>query len=802
MSQIPKEVHTVLCKFRRWIRRYILLEGVALVVAVACLMFWATLLLDVVYFRVSNLELPTTFRLIVLMAMVGILVGLMMSWVLLRLLRRFRLNDLALVLERRFPQLRDQLITTVEMQHEPATPLKSRMLEQTGREAANKVAQLPLEETFDRTPLKRLLVTATVLLSTLAVLGVANASSMERWVNAYLLAKDDYWDPYRRHALSVKVVAQPGERLKEFDDDRVYQHPRGADLQLLVHSVSNVEAPETVSVQYRAFTGRSAERGRAWMNRFGEEQFRHTFSRVVDDHHLWIRGGDFVNRRPFRVQVVDPPQVDALSIEPDYPSYTGMDGLEDQLLEVVGTQISLPMETQFVLHAQCNKQLRGVQLRSNRLEVSFGFESSGATQRPTELILRDAESRIVKTVLINAPAEALFTRDETGFRLPLRITSQAEEQWAQLEVPAELPIPILPDMAFKLFLEDIDDIYSPEPSTLMINGIVDQAPVVDTRRTGIGSIVTRNARIPVEGKITDDYGVLGAWFGFHIDESEDEQIVPFSRSPTGQKEWVLDDQNGDRVDRPVERFHLRPLKLQEGQTLTLAVHAIDGDVHNGPHVAHGERFAFRVVSDDELMARLFERERNLRLRFEQNRAEMGELRKLLAEQAGELTQQADARTKADRDRLSSFVERSLHQLRKNHTESRSIEVSFRDLRAEMVNNGVDTKEKLERIDNGVIAPLSVLNEQLMPAADQRYALQRLALQRDGDISEAIQETLVAVDAVLAQMDRILEEMLDRGTMNDVIQNLQNLIEKQRELLEQTEEKRIQENFFFDFDQSP
>ncbi|MDB4793386.1 hypothetical protein OAG75_01955, partial [bacterium] len=58
----------------------------------------------------------------------------------------------------------------------------------------------------------------------------------------------------------------------------------------------------------------------------------------------------------------------------------------------------------------------------------------------------------------------------------------------------------------------------------------------------------------------------------------------------------------------------------------------------------------------------------------------------------------------------------------------------------------------------------------------------------------------AVDAVISQMDRILEEMKDRGTINDLRQNLQVLIERLRKAQEETEKKRIEENFFFDFDQ--
>ncbi len=800
MTKIPAEIQTTLKRFRRWIRRYILLEGLAVLIAVACLMFWATFLLDVAYFRFSSLELPSTLRLVCLLVMVGVLAGLAISWVLLRLFRQFRMKDLALALERRFPQLRDQLITTVQMEHEHATPLKTSMIERTSREAAAKLSQLPLEETFDQAPLKRLAITATVLFCTLAVFSVANAAGMQRWVHAYIFSEDNYWDPFRQQALTVKIIAQPGEKIKEFDEKRIYKHPRGADLQLLVESHDEAVSPEDVTVQYIAFEGNTTGRGRANMNRFGDGEFRHTFSRVVDDHRLWIRGGDFVNRTPYRIQIVDPPQVDQMTLKCDYPSYTGMDGMEDQLVSVVGTQVSLPMETQIDLQGTCNKPLRVVDIRSGRFQLSFGFNDSetGRLAKSTTLILRDDENQILRTIEVTASAESLLSEDRMNFTVPFLITAQAEQAWEQFGELVELPIPIPPDSALKIFLEDEDDIYSPEPASLTVNGIVDEAPVIDTRRTGVGALVTRNASIPIEGLLADDYGVTDAWFGFKIGSAESKQTRPLGSLPRGQNEFTLN----DKTDKKVERFDLRPLKLQEGESLTLAIYAQDGDTLNGPHIAHGEMFSFKVVTDDELLARLFDREVNLRLRFEQIRSEVGDLREILGEQsaiAKTFDEQGES-AKTEAVNLSAFVERSLHQLRKNQTESRSIEVSFRDLREEMVNNGIDTKEKLGRIDNGVIAPLSVLNDDLFVVADQRYALQRLSLQRGTGITDAINETVPAIDAVIAQMDRILDEMRDRGTINDLIQMGEKIYLEQLKQLEETEKKRIQENFFFDSSQ--
>src|SRR5690606_18844526 len=127
-------IQQALSRLRRWIRRYVFLEGLAASIALACLLFWLTFGIDVAYFRISQLELPSWFRLVAAIAMAALLVGTALTWVLTRLLRRVRPGELALILERRFPQLNDRLITTVEFLPRGGSPLQASMLERTSEQ--------------------------------------------------------------------------------------------------------------------------------------------------------------------------------------------------------------------------------------------------------------------------------------------------------------------------------------------------------------------------------------------------------------------------------------------------------------------------------------------------------------------------------------------------------------------------------------------------------------------------------------------------------------------------------------------
>ena len=109
-----------------------------------------------------------------------------------------------------------------------------------------------------------------------------------------------------------------------------------------------------------------------------------------------------------------------------------------------------------------------------------------------------------------------------------------------------LPIAIPPDCRMRIELEDVDGITSVEPIRLLVNGIPDQPPVVQTELRGIGTSITRKATIPMAGKITDDYGIAKAEFQFRIDKDKDWRISPFRRPPAGTSEGVCPPPRGVR----------------------------------------------------------------------------------------------------------------------------------------------------------------------------------------------------------------------------------------------------------------
>ena len=816
---LPQEAVSVLDRLRSRIRSYVLREGIALVVVLLGALFWGSFIVDWCYFQLSRLELPRWFRATVLVVGIGLLAAGAASWIVLRLFRAFRTKALALVLERRFPELDDRLITAVEAAEGTeagASSVTSAMLRHTIVEAARTASGLDLGSVFDRKPLRRAIVMASVLLASILGLAVTNSAAMERWVAGYLGLRDGYWP--RETELIVKIIVQPGDRVREFTDGR-YKHPKGSDLSLQIEVAPNKKAPEQVRLDARLANGRGNVR--AYLTRVGDQPFRHTLVGLLDDADLWVTGGDFVNSRPFRVQVVQPPEVQSVTLHCLYPEYTGLnERVEGKAVrakqQVNGSQTSLPLATDFILDLTANKSLSHIRIEgdagADRWEIelrapasSNGLASVSRPEWPPETIaLKSQDGRPeIRVPFAASASQAIWSSRHDAVALPFLldpngVMSLPEKIRAAAESnqPLEFPLPLPSDAMIRVTLEDTDQIQSVAPAKFTINGIVDQPPLVTTELKGIGSSITRKARIPVAGMLTDDYGVVSARFDYKVDDAESWSPREFqSTPPRSLREFEL----RRAEEEPFERFDVLPLDLSIKQRLTVVVSALDGCTVGEAHRALGQKYVFNIVSEEELLSMLYVREINIRKRFEQIITEMKQTREVLGKargQADDATALKKQGVKPDDEKmetlalgLSSSADRSLQAIRKNAVETAGVETSFADIREELVNNAADTPLLLERLDGKIIAPLRRINGTDFPSADTSLGLFKLALEKNTDPTGSMDEATDSIDAMIDKMEQILSEMRELAKFHEVVEQLKANIKAQQDLLEETKRKR-------------
>lgn len=800
------EIDRLLDRLRSRIRSYVVAEGATIVLAVLAGLFWLTLLLDRGWFRLTNLELPVPVRATLVVIAIALTTAAAVTYLVLRLARRMRARALALVLERRFPELNDRLILAVETAErfsgQPHGPLEEAMLSRAVDDVAAAADRLDVADVFDRRPLRRAAIAAVALIVPILVLAVAAPRAIAGWWEAYGRLADTYHA--RETTLRLTVLAPPDDRARPLEPGDVYKHPRGANLTVLLEVPEGKQpdgnpwvVPETVYARRRTDAG-----GRQTLPavRAGERSFRLMVEEVRDGMDLWVTGGDYTNRSPYRVEVVDPPRVDRVELHNVYPAYTAMNDVDangrpvPDRVKLTGPVAEVPAGTLVSFRATANKPIRSARVRIGEQELVFGEfdrdDGPGTVERAS-LTFREGDAGR-RVPLPAAFAKSLLTSDRRGIVVPLLVTAELPAfleagPTGRTELPRRPAFAVPLETPIRVTFEDTDLVASLEPSRFDLRGKADEPPKVETELRGVGSIITRTAVVPVRGTIRDDHGIASARFDFKIDAGEDWTSRPFANPPQGRpKEFALQRDASTQA----EWLDTATLDLKVGQKLTVAVAAEDADVLTGPHLARDDQYVFRIVTPEELLSELYNREIDLRKRFEESLSEMKAVRQDLAahqERAAEM--QAGGGGENDPNAIRTSGERSYSETQQNANDIRSVRDSFGGILEQLVNNRVHTEKQLERIRSGILDPLGRLTDERFPALDRAIGELRLRIADEADPRAAFQMSITAADSLIADMEAALKEMQDLAEFHEAVQMLNQMFEDERVLKENTEEEQ-------------
>ncbi len=309
--QFASTIRGLLTSLRRRIRRYVWLEGLAATVAALALAFWAVLGIDW-FFEPSPLV-----RQFLLGA--GLAAGLA---VLFRLtLRRLwvALSDrsMALLLERRFRDFDESLLTAVELgeRDEPLAVHGRQMLTHTCEAAGTRALHVNVSDVLNTAPLWRAAAAAVVLLLSIAALAVAAPGVFAFGVRRLATITNEPW-PRSTHL-----------RIEGFDNEaRERVVARGTDLEILVQAETTppLVVPQVVEVRYRPEDGKRLRKNmvREGFAVPGEDEYqdyRFTFPSVLSNTTFEIVGGD-ARVRGLRIRVVDSPSI-SMMLHCEYPDY-------------------------------------------------------------------------------------------------------------------------------------------------------------------------------------------------------------------------------------------------------------------------------------------------------------------------------------------------------------------------------------------------------------------------------------------------------------------------------------------------
>ncbi len=732
-TKLEPAIESLLARLRRRIRAYVWADGLAAAIVLLGASFWASLALDWLF------EPPRPLRVVLLAGVGAGLLYLIYRLLYARLSVRLHDRNMAVLLERRFGQFHDSLLTSVELSERPdhAAEFNSEMLARAHRQALAGADQVNLNEVFNGGPLARRVSLAVALIATVGLFTVAAPNALGTWARRSLFLSNELW-PRSTH-LSVDG----------FGDSGRVKIARGSDWNLVVHADAALGrvVPEIVEVRYSTAEG---VRGRENMSREGvvaqgqgqTQPYAYAFKSVLTPLEFYVAGGDD-REGPFQLEVVDSPTLSGMTLRCEYPSYMHRAARD---IPVAGL-MQVPRGTQVTILATANKPLVSVQIDD------VAQEAAPVTHR------------------IEIAAESGLPQDEFEFAL------------GKLDA----------DKTLLFTLSDVDGIKSREAVRLALSAVPDEPPQLNVVLKGIGTAITPAARLPASGEVKDDYGVSRIWFDYHLDEAESQQR-PFDTEAKGEEQLTLSGvmELGELKLQPKQRFHFA---VQAADSCTLPGGANVGSSQRyALDVVTPEQLRSILEARELLLRRRFETmieeltdTRDLLAGIELKSAAPSAPPSAESPSPDNVAEVEVAAAQ----RLSPAVqlERVVQNSERSRHEVAELGVAFDDIREELINNRIDTEELKSRLKEGIADPLKAIAAEGFPPMLEK--LKQLGGQM-ADPPQAVKtrtESLAQIDAILVEMQGVLGKMLELETFNEALDMLRQIIENQEQVNEETKKQQ-------------
>ncbi len=773
VEQLPKTVSATLQDVRRHLRRYIVWYALLSIAAWLLLIFWLGGVVDFLPVIFGGDESPRWLRVGWLGLMILGSLWIVFFWAIPRLFARIKDRSLALLIERRYPELNFQLVTSIESHADSSVERSDleiaqeavsnpeahhRMLQGIEEILGKSIQSVRTSELFDWKPL--LAAALTVILS-LAITGFAAMAMpgwMQLWSQRLFALSDQKWPrraELRSDGVEIQLPTFTGQLAAErkmlpFVDERV-RVPRGATTVLHVSAnATDKQVPELCTLFYETNSG---ARGRANLRRIGRAEAGWQefildgppLDGVSEDLVLDVVGLD-ARLSDLRLSVVEPPVITEMKVRLSYPSYL-LSSLTRAPVEtlVYRNGMRIPQGTQVELIGVGSTQLRQAQFV--KLQTDLDAQDSGPQ---------------IRTVPGN----------ESEFEIDLGVLSNS--------------------CVVEIRLVDNFGLSSDQIPRYLLGVKEDTVPEVSTRLVGIGNAVTSEARIVLEGTVQDDQGIA---------EIFAELTGANERSVRLPLEIPSDLSLSAEID-------LRALKEQgqfeadAGDTLSLVVSARDYfDLEGQSHLGSGQPKQLQVVTTDELLVILDREELELRQRLEIIISELEQLRdslnsmvaaNLLSAQKGRALRagvvlQEGPDSDPDRQRRMQILkaQQGVLQGDKSRQELLGVAVNVEGIRLQLVNNRIDSYDRQQRLSERVHQPLNALLEEQYPQLS-RDLLELQSAAMSGESAEQARSAVRSLDVVLLKLTEIKENMKYLESFNEIIDLVRTLLEDQERVLEATE----------------
>lgn len=503
--------------------------------------------------------------------------------------------------------------------------------------------------------------------------------------------------------------------------------PRGEEYLLAVEI-----APESKQKADRVTIEFSDGRAQQIMKRAGE-RFELPLPNIIQTFELRARGGDAVTRW-VPIELVEPPGIETAEFEIVSPPYTGM--APEVLPQGRGPYQLLPGGS-IRLKGKANKPLQ-----------SARWISEG------------------KSIPLKLDGERDLSGSATASELGLALDGANSQSWT-------------------FEMTDQEGLTSRRGASFVVRLKRDREPRVRAKLTGIGGMITPRAKLPLSGRVNDDFAVadISAAFSYRGDDAQ----APPVKGPLAMPGAEL---VAGKADAPFETvLDLEPANIPTGVGLTLSITARDKDDVSGPNLGAAPDFTLRVVTDDELRVDLLRREKEQRQDFERLTKLEDDLLTDTRAFAADVGEPATPLAADKRDRLIQFQKRQ-KTLAGNVV---SVWQKLSGMRLEIENNKLEEPDGplQTRLNAKILTPLAQLGEKRFPAIQQQIDKVRRMADGNAERNSTIEALVEEQRQTVEEMRAILAEMAQSESFQEAVNMMYELQKAQQDVLERTRKEREQ-----------
>jgi hypothetical protein len=750
-----------LARLRVALRGRLLLEGLAWALLAMAGLIVVTFAFD----YTLRLDRPLRATILALCA-VGVL-GVLLRRLILPQASALRANDLAMLVERRYRQLGDRLISALQLadrREALAAGMSGAMIDRVISEAESQANEIKLNDIVDKRRLAKVWGAVLVLAVLLGGVAMARGDLAGLWYRRNILLQNIDW-PQETY-LRVFAIGPDGElvRLLDVDADGTITHQqekvdvlRGRDLHIIIETTAASEAPDSVMLhawypsegdteeQLPRLGAEAAAEFRALREPplAGERTYYHkTFLAVSEAFRFHITGGD--DRRdarvPHEVRLLAPPALRDLRFTVAAPPYmrqantTRFDGGRGVL--------SLHLGSTVTLQSRASKDIVRAEIHIDgepRGEISISDDADG---RPRRL------------------------------RGQFQVTGENRSRTQKL----------------RIVLEDVDGYGNDRGQQYLLQIVPDREPEASIAARGVRTVVAPTAYIPLVATAQDAIGLEGVQVRYRLSRAQamgegEEASVRAVTSPPEDLETAIVPTEGDPTQARGERvLDIRPLKLAVGSEVVVTAVATDllPVEYGGPNVTTSRQVVFSVISRDELMGQLVAKQKEVRMEFfqaaGQHQLALGRAETLLEELKDAVPDDL-ARQAGDASARQQMV--AVETLKAADTlEGVATELEF---------NRLGKTEDYEGIRSEIVLPLRQL---LRMMKDVQSRLDAVAgLNEAASLQAGVSEIVDMQKRIAEEMEAILKRMRKLENRVELARRLESMLRMSVELKETISEEK-------------